>query len=220
MIWSIIEGFIEVYNRFFMCSTDSVVTSEMRLISIKYNEMVFCDICTNLVIFEALRWMEVKAEEELVMLEDDNFVSFVLARNIVIFLSKPTEMSLQANHVAIKVFEEMEPELLVICKIPSTTAMLVAPSVFFPREINPFGMAEFIPHESQKTFSSKCKSDESNHLVKCHSSADNKSFWCVNAHFIINFSIEEPHGDSFITDKSLIMTFRVDNAFLIMSTIN
>lgn len=50
--------------------------------------------------------MEVKAEEKLVMLEDDNFVSFVLARNIVIFLSKPTEMSLQANHVAIKVLFE------------------------------------------------------------------------------------------------------------------
>lgn len=166
MIWSVIEWFVEEYKWFFMCSTDSVVTSEMGLISIKHNEMIFCDICTNLVIFEALSWMEVKAKEELIMLEDYNFVTLILTRNIVIFLSKPTEMSLQADHVTVKVFEEMESELLVICKVPSTTAMLIAPSVFFSWEINPFRMTKFIPHESQKTFSSKCKSDESNHLVK------------------------------------------------------
>lgn len=116
------EAFLRVYK-------DQKITKKVTqkqttyLISIKYNEMVFCNICTDLVIFEALQhqqqnkykifqktqdnfylsWMEVKAEEELIMLEDDNFVTLVLTRNIVIFLSKPTEMSLQADHVAVKV---------------------------------------------------------------------------------------------------------------------
>lgn len=121
--------------------------------------MIFTDICAYFVVFKALSGMEVEDEQKIFFFEDNNLISLVLGTNIIVSRVKPFEMFFKMNHVSIKVIEESESKKLIISKIPSTTTMVVTPSIILSREINPFGMTEFITHKVQITFTTKSKSD-------------------------------------------------------------
>lgn len=55
------------------------------------------------------------------------------------------------EHFAVEVPELMIAQFLIIQQIPLTPGILMRPSVTFAREVNPFGVTEFIPHEVEVT---------------------------------------------------------------------
>ena len=55
------------------------------------------------------------------------------------------------EHGGIKVAQIVIAKLLVVHQIPLTTGILLAPSVTFAGEVNPFGMSELIAHEVEIT---------------------------------------------------------------------
>lgn len=91
---------------------------------------------------------------------------------------------------------------------------MVAPIVFFSREIYPLRVAKLIAHKVKVCFSSQTLGQQSDHLVKCHPSV-NFETRLVSAHLRVNLLIEKPHGYSFVTYDGLVMRLSIaDTLFL------
>ena len=70
------------------------------------------------------------------------------------------------QHLAVEVSEVVVAELLVVDEVPLTAGVLVAPSVFLSREVDPLGMTELITHEVEISAVDGAGSEQTNHLVE------------------------------------------------------
>ena len=75
----------------------------------------------------------------------------------------------QFYHCGIKAIEVCKEIVLIVHQRPLTASVLVTPAVSFTREINPFGMSEFVTHKGKVTAVNGRSGDKANHLVKCYS---------------------------------------------------
>lgn len=70
----------------------------------------------------------------------------------------------------------MVPQRFVIGQVPSSSAMLVGPTVSFPGEVDPLRMPKLVTHECQVPLSAQTEGDEPDHFVKGHAPENPRGF--------------------------------------------
>lgn len=75
-------------------------------------------------------------------------------------------------HCFIESIKVTVSQVVVVHKVPLSTAMLITISVSFAREIDPFWVTKFISHEIEISFTAQRLRKKSDHLVQGHSTRD------------------------------------------------
>ncbi len=97
--------------------------------------------------------------------------------------------------------------------------MLVRPTITFSGKVNPLRMSKLVTHKSQVTFTSKTKSQQPDHFVKCQASEYSGSLLIENRHVGVSFYIKKPHWYGLVPHKGLIVTLGIRNTLLFPSSI-
>ena len=93
------------------------------------------------------------------------------------------------------------------------------PTVALTREVDPFGVTEFVAHEVEITAVARRDGDEANHLVQSDSAIGNVilvAFFEVPIHIGIN----QPEDNRLIANESLVVTFGVRDGFFVCAAIS
>ena len=114
--------------------------------------------------------------------------------------------------------EELVFEVLAIDEVPLTSCVLVAPTITFSWEVNPFRMTELVAHEIEVATVYGSDSHEAYHFVQRHAAFDHKVV-VTDHHVPIHFFVDETEDDSFIADESLVVAFCVCYCLFIGTTI-
>ena len=102
-----------------------------------------------------LRWMEIEDKKQITLLVDDDFAHVVLGRHVLVLLDHGFESYLYLVHFFVESVEVAVSKIFVVHQVPLTTTMLITISITFSREIDPFGMTEFIAHEVEVPFATE-----------------------------------------------------------------
>lgn len=115
------------------------------------------------------------------------------------------------------VFEALVFEFGVVGEGPLSASVFVGPVVSFAREVEPFGVAEFVADESEPGFAAGNHGEEAEEFVEGEAPVDDGvlvAFFHVPVHVLVH----EPEGEGFIADECLVMGFGVgDGLFLVAS---
>lgn len=130
-----------------MGSVKASVPSKSLFIRLKDNEVIRSPFCSDWIVLVRICGMEVENEKEVTLLVDYDFVSFIAHGHVLMGLDHRAELELGGVHLLVEFVKLSVSQLIVIHKIPLSATMLIAISVTFSWEINPFWMAEFISHE-------------------------------------------------------------------------
>lgn len=87
----------------------------------------------------------------------------------------------------------MESEVLIVQKIPLSPAVVITMIVSLSGEIDPLWVTELITHKIEVSLSTERLCDQSDHLMKCQTSAHPQRWCTILVHASIDFLIEEPH---------------------------
>ena len=181
--------------------------------------MITRPIGANCIILVRLICMEVENEYQVSLLVHNDLISFILLRYVLMRLDHGTEGDLYLVHLFVKSIKVTISQVFVVHEIPLTTAILITISVSFTWEINPLWMTELVTHEVKVSLTTEWLWNQSNHLMKSHSSSNLVcTIWAL-WHMRINLCIKELHRNGFITDNSLIMTLGISNNFFIPSPV-
>ena len=124
--------------------------------------------------------VEVKDKQQLVLFKHQYLVAVVLRSYVLGFWLENVEVRVQLYHFLLEVVQKMVSQITVVRKIPSSSAVVVRPSVALARKVNPFRMSEFVTHESQVTLTSETECQESDHFMQSHASENSRSFLIQN----------------------------------------
>ena len=139
--------------------------------------------------------MEVKDPEETCTFEYDDFVLFVLQTNIRLLGMQPSVFLFRMLHLGVKLVEELIAEKFVVGEVELTACVPEGIFVSGTREIEPFGMSEFVAFEIEIAFSSESMSQESDHLVERHAMFDDGSHCGKGRHVGVHFCVAKMHHD-------------------------
>ena len=115
--------------------------------------------------------MEIACKDTVSPHENQNFLLFVGNQEA----RRSEEQALRAeemDHCAVEIPQVAVTEILRFGKGPLPPCVLERPAVPLPGEINPFGVAEFIPHEIEVAASGSRGGDQPDHLVERYSAID------------------------------------------------
>ena len=70
------------------------------------------------------------------------------------------------EHVRIKIRHVVVGEVFVVHQVPLAAGVFARPTVAFAREVNPFGMSEFVAHEVEVTAVDGGRCQHAYHLVE------------------------------------------------------
>jgi len=115
--------------------------------------------------------MEVKYEDEITLLINNDFVTFVVKGDILVTMHTDVEQTLPVIHLSIEASQVHESQLLVVHEGPLSTAVVHTVVISLGWEINPLWVTEFIAHEVEECLTSKSQCDKLDHLVKGNTSA-------------------------------------------------
>jgi hypothetical protein len=124
--------------------------------------------------------VEVKNKQQLALFKHQYLVAVVLRPYVLGLWLKHVEFRVQLYHFLLEVVQKMVPQINVVRKIPSSSAVMVRPAVALAGKVNPFRMSEFVAHESQVTLTSKTECQESDHFMQSHASENSRSFLIQN----------------------------------------
>ena len=165
----------------------------------------------ELVTVERCGGVEVEKEDEASFFESEDFFLVVapeVDRGVggqkFVFLD-------EFQHVFVESSEVFVSEMVGVGEAPMSHSMMEAPVVAFPREINPFGMAEFVAHEVEVALSRECERDETNHFVESDGSVD-LEVRGEDGHVAVHLLVGKPEHDGFVTDQGLIVRLAVADA--------
>jgi hypothetical protein len=91
--------------------------------------------------------MEVENENQVSLLVNDDFISFILYGYVLVGLDHGSKKNFGMIHFFIKSVKVTISKIFVVHEIPLSTAMLIAISISFTWEIDPFWVTEFVAHE-------------------------------------------------------------------------
>ena len=70
------------------------------------------------------------------------------------------------HHGLVEIGEEPVAEGGVVAQVPLAAGIVIAPVIALAREINPFGVAEFVAHEVEIAVPGRGQGDKPDHLVQ------------------------------------------------------
>lgn len=82
-----------------------------------------------------------------------------MSPNILMLAGQNGVFIVELDHMLIEGIKLMVSEICSICKIPSPSAVVIAPVVAFPRKINPLWMPKLVAHEVKVSVVSQTKGD-------------------------------------------------------------
>ena len=112
----------------------------------------------------------------------------------------------------------MIAQFVIIQQIPLPARVLIRPTVTFAREVDPFGVTEFVAHEVEITAIACRHRDEPNHFVQGDSAVCDiifVTFFEVPIHIGVN----QPEDNRLIADESLVVAFGVRDGFFVCAAI-
>lgn len=191
------------------------MASEVQVISGENHFYFPARFHVHIVVFVTVRMVEVEHEQQVSLLVNQNLVRIVLRPDILIRRLQNVVLHVQPDHLLLKVVQKMVPQSRVLSQVPSSSAVLVGPTVSLAGEIDPLRMPKLVTHECQVPLSAQTEGDEPDHFVKGHAPENPRGFLIEDGHVGVGFGIEEPHGDSFIAYEGLIVTLGISDALLL-----
>ena len=114
-------------------------------------------------------------------------------------------------HVLVKCSQVLVFQFRIIYQRPLPAAIIITPVIAFPREVNPFGMTEFIPHKVHIGLSSQRNGTGESFYARPNPGQHH--IVVVSMHMEIHFLVHQAECQGFIAYKCLVMRFSIGNRF-------
>src|SRR5574344_2156914 len=101
---------------------------------------------------------------------------------------------------------------------PLSAGVKVGPVITFSRKVNPFRMTELITHEVEVSIAGRSKCYESYHFMKGDAAIHNNVLR-IFAHRVVHLLVYQSEDNSFISDKSLVMTLCITDSLFVCTLI-
>lgn len=164
--------------------------------------------------------MEIEDEQKLALLVGDDLVFLVRKADELMRLDHAAERDLRLVHDAVELAQLAITQLFVVHKVPLASTVVETKAVAFAREINPLRVAKLVTHEVEVGLAAETLRDQPDHLVKSHSARNFECYFVYLGHIRVDLGVEEPHGDSLITDDGLVMRLAVADDLLFITAIS
>lgn len=125
----------------------SRVSSDLLVVRAYQHCGFLCVSAVDRVLFEAFGGVPVEDEEERASFVDEQLVFGVVGADVLMVVAENGVLGVECEHGLIEVEELMVFEIGPVCQVPTSSAMLVAPVVALPGEVDPLGVPELVPHE-------------------------------------------------------------------------
>mmetsp|Transcript_126990 Transcript_126990/g.301597 ORF Transcript_126990/g.301597 Transcript_126990/m.301597 type:complete len:383 (-) Transcript_126990:128-1276(-) len=204
-----------------MAIVQAHVTSKSALVCVQDTAHRFVAMGPDLVAFIAVARMEVERENQISAFKHDHLVHFTLLADILMRCIHELVSILAGMHKLIKGLEELVAQQIILCQVPSTSAVLVAPAVLRAREVDPLGVPELVAHEVQVALAAQGEHKKSDHLVQRQATVDahGRQGAGEGAHAGVHLGIHEPKGQGLVSHNRLIVGLCIGHHLLQVTTI-
>lgn len=198
---------------------NSSMSSKIKVICRQNYLDLFARLKINIIVLVAIGVVEIKNKKKIILFKHKQLIAIMLHSYVLICRLQNVVFYIQIYHLLLKLVQKVISQWSILSQVPSSYAMLIRPSITLSGKIDPLRMSEFVAHKCKITLTSKCKSNKANHFMKSHTSEYSGSLLIEDWHVGVGLSIKEPHGDGFVTNKCLIMTFSIGDTFLFPSSV-
>ena len=206
-------GFGEVMNTV----VDIAISAIFRVIAV-HHARIFAYRCQYLVAHVRTVWTEV---------EHKCIFAAAICQHLVVVLFphlhhrkffKLLDAAYEVYHIVVECIEEAILQVYAIHEFPLAASVLIRPSIAFAREVNPFGMAEFIAHKVEITaVDSRC-GDHSYHLMERHTAV-----YCrvivAHHHVPVHCAVDKAEYQGLIAHQCLVVTLGIADGLFVGTTI-
>ena len=91
--------------------------------------------------------MEVENKNKVSSFKDNELVTFMSQSDILMSTTEPFELILELIDSLVKIFKLRISQSIIICKMPLSSAIMIAESISLSWKIYPLWMPEFITHK-------------------------------------------------------------------------
>ena len=127
---------------------------------------------------------------------------------VVGFAGQQAGAARQGDHGFFKFIEIGIFQIGVVCQTPLPAAIVVAPAVALPGEVNPLGVAEFIAHKGQIPLTAQAHGQQTDQLVQGHAPVDDHTL-ALTVHRPVHLFVAQPEHNGLVPHQRLVMGFAV-----------
>ena len=109
--------------------------------------------------------VEVEGEQQALPGEGDGLAVVVHDVQVAAVLGEHIHTLGQSHHVPVEFAQEAVLQSLIVLQAPLAAAVVEAPAVALPGEVDPFRVAELVAHEVQVCFAATGQSEQADHLM-------------------------------------------------------
>ena len=112
----------------------------------------------------------------------------------------------------------MIAEFLVVDEVPLPASVLIAPSVTFAGEVDPFGMSELIAHEVEVAAVDGAEGGQANHLVQSDATGDGIVLVAL-LEVPVHVAVDETEDDGLVAHECLVVALSIGDGLLVASAV-
>lgn len=180
---------------------DVAVAAESLAVGAEHNAIRAFLLDADAVIGEAVGGVEVEYPEQASALKHNDLVAFVLETDVCLRGVQPPVLLLCPLHFAVEFVEEPVAQEVVVNEVELAPRVVEAVAVAFAREVEPFGVPEFITLEIQITFASETVRDEADHLVQGETAVDDGGQLGQDGHVGVHLCVTEPEEEGLVPNE-------------------
>ena len=138
------------------------------------------------------------------MCEDDGLVVLVHEQVVGIAVGKDAVSAYHKEHLAVEIGQERISQLLAVAQRPLAPCVVVRPAVALAREVDPFGVSEFVAHEVEVCLAARRDGHQTYHLVQGHAAVDEYVLGFA-VHRVVHQTVHQTEGYGLVTHECLIV---------------
>ena len=169
-----------------------------------------------MVVSDGVGGAEVDGEDEIPALELERLIGLIEVEDLSAWGLE--NVGGDFHEGAIEGFELSVFELGVVGERPLATGVLVAPLVALAREVDPLGVAKFVPHEGEVSFPAGGEGEEAEDFVESDAAVDLGVVISL-CHVVIHGGVHEPEGEGFVSDEGLVVALGVGDGFFSVAAV-
>ena len=192
---------------------DESVSSEFQGVGIEYH-LILAGRREESVSGEGLCRAPVENEDEVAALECEHLVVVFLPEFLNGFGLEVVLLVHYADHGIVEAVEVFVFQVFAVNEVPLASGILIAPSVAFTREVDPFRMSELIAHEVEVAAVDAGERHEAYHLVESHAALHCEVVVAVH-HVPVHLLVDESEYYGLVAYEGLVVALAVGDCLLV-----
>ena len=170
--------------------------------------------------------MEVEHEHALAALDDNHLVLVALQRRVLVIRAQVLEPRRDVVHRGVERVHVLVPQVVHVHQVEAAAAQQVGVAVaghefaggrlhaVAAREVDPFGVAELVPHEVQVPLAAEAARELADHLVQRDAAAHHRVVRRQRGHVVVHLLVHQPKRGGLVTHQRLVVRLGVRDALL------